>query len=132
MGDDTNEPVHLVEDAETGDRFLVYGTDRGLRLDIRYEGDTLWMTQAQIGQLFGRDQSVISRHVNNVLEEGNWLNRAICKKCILLIPQSLFRFFSVQLYQRRIAYWNPLKSHDNKLDLRDPAHHGTHPSSPNR
>lgn len=70
MSDDENEPVHLLEDAETGNRFLVYGTDKGLRLDIRYEGDTLWMTQAQIGQLFGRDVSTISRHISNVFEEG--------------------------------------------------------------
>ncbi len=62
--------MHLLEDAETGDRFLVYGTDKGLRLDIRYEGDTLWMSQAQIGQLFGRDVSTISRHIANVFEEG--------------------------------------------------------------
>lgn len=70
MSNDDNEPVHLVEDAETGDRFLVYGTDKGLQLDIRFEGETLWMTQAQIGQLFGRDISTISRHIANVLEEG--------------------------------------------------------------
>lgn len=70
MRDNDNDPVHLVEDAETGDRFLVYGTDKGLKLDIRYEGETLWMTQAQIGQLFGRDVSVISRHIANVLDEG--------------------------------------------------------------
>ena len=75
MIDDNNEPVHLPEDAETGDRFLVYGTDKGLRLDIRYEGDTLWMTQAQIGQLFGRDVSTISRHIANVFEEGE-LNKS--------------------------------------------------------
>lgn len=70
MTADENEPVHLVEDVETGDRFLVYGTDKGLRLDIRYEGETLWMTQAQIGQLFGRDVSTVSRHIANVFEEG--------------------------------------------------------------
>lgn len=70
MSDDDVEPVHLVEDEKTGDRFLVYGTDRGLRLDIRYEGETLWMTQAQIGQLFGRDVSTVSRHIANVFEEG--------------------------------------------------------------
>ncbi|RJG43521.1 RhuM family protein [Mesorhizobium sp. DCY119] len=65
-----DEPVHLLEDTETGDRFLVYATPKGLRLDIRYEGETLWMTQAQIAELFGRDQSVISRHVQNILEDG--------------------------------------------------------------
>lgn len=70
MSDDESEPVRLIEDEKTGDRFLVYGTDKGLRLDIRYEGETLWMTQAQIGQLFGRDVSTISRHIANVFEEG--------------------------------------------------------------
>jgi len=67
MTDD--EPVHLVED-ETGDRFLVYGTDKGLRLDIRHEGETLWMTQAQIAQLFGVDRSVVTKHLANVYAEG--------------------------------------------------------------
>ncbi|KQT85581.1 RhuM family protein [Aurantimonas sp. Leaf443] len=70
MQDDPIEPVRLVEDEATGDRFLVYGTDKGLRLDIRYEGDALWMTQAQIGQLFGRDVSTVSRHISNVILEG--------------------------------------------------------------
>jgi hypothetical protein len=70
MTDAGEEPVHLVEDAETGDRFLVYETEKGPRLDIRYEGETLWMTQAQIGQLFGKDVSTISRHISNVIEEG--------------------------------------------------------------
>lgn len=70
MSDGDNEPVHLGEDAETGDRFLVYGTDKGTRLDIRYEGETLWMTQAQIAQLFGVDRSVITKHIANVFAEG--------------------------------------------------------------
>lgn len=65
-----HEPVVLQEDERTGDRFLVYNTDKGLRLDIRYEGETLWMTQAQIAELFGRDVSVVSRHIGNILEEG--------------------------------------------------------------
>jgi len=70
MSDKKDEPVHLTEDIETGDRFLVYGTNDGLRLDIKYEGNDLWMTQAQIGQLFGRDVSTVSRHIANVFEEG--------------------------------------------------------------
>src|SRR5580692_1710185 len=30
------EPVHLIEDAATGDRFLIYGTEKGLRVELRY------------------------------------------------------------------------------------------------
>lgn len=70
MSDQDNEPVHLQEDVETGDRFLVYGTDKGFRLDIRYEGETLWMTQAQIAALFGADRSVITKHITNIYAEG--------------------------------------------------------------
>ncbi|MCC5779847.1 virulence RhuM family protein [Nitratireductor sp. B36] len=65
-----DEPVHLVEDAETGDRFLIYDGEKGLRLDIRYESETLWMTQEQIARLFGRERSVITKHIANILEEG--------------------------------------------------------------
>jgi hypothetical protein len=65
-----SQPVILQEDESTGDRFLVYNTDKGLRLDIRYQGEALWMTQSQIAELFGRDVSTISRHISNILEEG--------------------------------------------------------------
>lgn len=70
MSDESVDPIRLVEDADTGDRFLVYTEKDGLRIDIQYQGDTLWMTQAQIAQLFGRDQSVVSRHIRAVFEEG--------------------------------------------------------------
>lgn len=70
MSNENIEPIHLVEDEDTGDRFLVYGNEKGVSLDIQFEGETLWMSQAQISQLFGRDQSVVSRHISNILEEG--------------------------------------------------------------
>lgn len=70
MAEEQDEPIRLMEDEETGDRFLVYSTDKGLRIDIRFEGESLWMTQAQIGQLFGRDVSTVSRHIGNILDEG--------------------------------------------------------------
>lgn len=65
-----NEPVRLIEDADTGDRFLIYGTSRGVRVELRYDGATLWMTQAQMAELFGVDRSVITKHLANVYEEG--------------------------------------------------------------
>lgn len=64
------EPVHLQEDEDTGDRFLVYSDGTGTHVEISYAGEQLWMTQAQIADLYGRDISSISRHINNILEEG--------------------------------------------------------------
>ncbi|RDJ26654.1 DNA-binding protein [Bosea caraganae] len=96
MADDQNEPVRLVEDAETGDRFLVYGTDRGLRLDIRYEGEVLWMTQGQIGQLFGVDRSVITKHIANVYAEAE-LNAEATSAKIAQVRQEGARQVSRQI-----------------------------------
>ena len=39
-----------------------------VRLDAQH--DTVWLTQAQMVMLFGRDQSVISRHIRNAYKEG--------------------------------------------------------------
>lgn len=68
--DENVAPVRLIEDADTGHRFLIYGTERGFKVELRYDGDALWMTQAQMAALFGRDPSVIYRHVANILDEG--------------------------------------------------------------
>ncbi|HLG90199.1 MAG TPA: RhuM family protein [Alphaproteobacteria bacterium] len=66
----SDEPVHLVEDPDSGSRFLIYGTDRGIKVELRYEGDTLWMTQAQMAQLFGVNVPAISKHISNIYAEG--------------------------------------------------------------
>lgn len=37
---------------------------------VRFEQETVWLSQAQMVQLFARDVSVISRHIRNAIEEG--------------------------------------------------------------
>lgn len=64
------EPVHLQEDETTGDKFLIYGTTVGPAIEIFYQGEGLWMTQAQIASLYGKDASTISRHIASILEDG--------------------------------------------------------------
>ncbi len=63
-------PVKLELDEETGSRFLLYSTTSGVSVDLRFDGDALWMTQAEIASVFGRDVSVISRHIASILEDG--------------------------------------------------------------
>ena len=50
---------------------ILYQSDDGqAAVEVRLAGETVWLTQAQMVELFQRDQSVISRHVNNVFKEG--------------------------------------------------------------
>ena len=49
---------------------VVYQPDETLRLDVRLENETVWLTQGQMADLFQRDRSVITRHIGNVFSEG--------------------------------------------------------------
>ena len=54
----------------SGNEIVVYQPDASLRLDVSVENDTVWLTQAQMVELFQRDQSVIARHIRNAFKEG--------------------------------------------------------------
>jgi prophage maintenance system killer protein len=49
---------------------LFQAADGQVTLDVRLEADTVWLSQAQLAGLFGRERSVITRHVGNVFREG--------------------------------------------------------------
>ena len=52
-------------------QFLVYQAEDGkLKIDVRFEGETVWLSLNQLASLFRRDKSVISRHIKNVFDEG--------------------------------------------------------------
>ncbi len=51
--------------------FLFYESSDGRsRIEVRIKGETVWLSLTQMTDLFGRDKSVISRHIANIFEEG--------------------------------------------------------------
>ena len=59
-------------------QFLVYRTEDGkLKLDVRFEGETVWLSLNHLTELFQRDKSVISRHIKNIFEEGELVRSAV-------------------------------------------------------
>ena len=55
---------------EKENQIVVYRPNDTIRLDVRLEDETVWLTQSQMTDLFQRDRTVITRHINNVFEEG--------------------------------------------------------------
>lgn len=54
-----------------GGEVVVYEDPDGqIRVDVRLERETVWLTQAQMAELFRRDRSVVTRHLNNIFREG--------------------------------------------------------------
>ena len=56
--------------SEKENQIVVYQPNDTIRLDVRLEDETVWLTQSQMTDLFQRDRTVITRHINNVFEEG--------------------------------------------------------------
>ncbi|MBA3877862.1 MAG: hypothetical protein C0498_13235 [Anaerolinea sp.] len=70
----------------SGEIVLFEAPDGQIRLDVRLERETVWLTQAQMAELFGRERSVITRHVNNVFGEGELVKESNVQN--LHIPSS--------------------------------------------
>ena len=57
---------------------LLYQTEDGhTRVEVRFDGETAWLSLGQLTELFRRDKSVISRHIKNVFEEGELSRESI-------------------------------------------------------
>lgn len=59
----------------------IYRSPEGnIELNVKLENDTVWLTQSQMAELFGRDRTVISRHVNYCFKEGELDKSLVCAK----------------------------------------------------
>ncbi len=60
---------------------LIYKNQEGnIKIDVRLEDETVWLTQAQMGQLFGKDKRTISEHISNVFKEGELDEISVVRK----------------------------------------------------
>ncbi len=59
---------------------LIYTNDEGkIKVDVRLDEETVWLTQAQIALLFGKGRSTITEHIINVFEEGELIEKVVCR-----------------------------------------------------
>jgi hypothetical protein len=54
---------------QTGE-IILYQPNENVQLEVRLEEETVWLTQAQMAELFQKDRTVVTRHINNVFAEG--------------------------------------------------------------
>ena len=80
--------------AEKENQIVVYQPNETVRLDVRLENETVWLTQSQLCQLFQRDVSVVSRHIKNIFSEGE------------LEKESNLRFLQIANSDRPVALYS--------------------------
>jgi hypothetical protein len=61
-----------------GEVVLYEAADGKVELEVRLERETVWLTQAQMAELFGRERSVITKHVRGVFREGELEAKSVC------------------------------------------------------
>jgi hypothetical protein len=66
-----------------GGQFLVYQTEDGkLKLDVRFEGETVWLTQQHMAELFQTTKQNISLHIQNTFAEGELTEISVVKESL--------------------------------------------------
>ena len=69
---------------DNNNQIIIYQTDDDqTQIDVRLENETVWLTQAQMADLFQKDRTVISRHIRNVFKEGELDESLVCAKFAL-------------------------------------------------
>lgn len=67
---DSQERIMAQSEPESENEIIIYQPDETLKLDVRVEADTVWLTQAQMAELFQATKQNVSLHISNIFKEG--------------------------------------------------------------
>jgi len=60
---------------------LIYQNSEGsIKIDVRLEDETVWLTQGQMAELFGKDKRTVSEHIGNIFKEGELIENVDVRK----------------------------------------------------
>ena len=95
----TRKAPRKIEDinSDLGEIVLYQSEDGQAVLDVHLQDETVWLTQAQMEKLFQRDQSVISRHVNNIFKEGELQRRGNMQKMHIANSDKPVAFYNLDI-----------------------------------
>ena len=75
---ENNKNIPIEEKGE----IVLYQPDDNVRLEVRLQDDTVWLTQQQMAELFKSTKQNISLHVNNIFREGELAKNSVVKECL--------------------------------------------------
>ncbi|MFA5427961.1 MAG: hypothetical protein WC279_07115, partial [Sulfurimonas sp.] len=76
---------------------MVIYDDGELELNVSVTQDTLWLTQAQLCDIFEKDQSVISRHINNIFRDNEVDEKSNMQKMHIANSDKPVSFYSLDI-----------------------------------
>ncbi|MBP5496300.1 MAG: virulence RhuM family protein [Bacteroidales bacterium] len=76
---------------------ILYQPDSSIRLEVRMQEETVWLTQAQMAVLFGTQRAAITKHLNNIYNSGEIERETTCSK-MEHVGQNGTRVYSTKYY----------------------------------
>ncbi len=76
---------------------ILYQPDETVKLEVRMENETVWLTQTQIAELFERDRTVITKHINNVFKEKELEEKSNVQFLHIANSDKPVKFFSLDV-----------------------------------
>lgn len=58
---------------------VFYQPDEAVKIEVRLENETVWLTQQQMAELFQRTRNNVTLHINNIFKEQELLRESVCK-----------------------------------------------------
>lgn len=63
------------------DQIIIYNTEDGqTKVEVKMQDETVWLSQAQMAELFQKDRKTITEHIGNVFDEGELAENSVCRK----------------------------------------------------
>ena len=70
-------------DGPDGEAMLYVGEDGKPRIEVKFQGETVWLSQAQLASLFNTSRPNITTHIKNIFDEGELQEDSVCKDFLL-------------------------------------------------
>ncbi|MCK9205092.1 MAG: cell filamentation protein Fic [Bacteroidales bacterium] len=64
----------------TGEIIIYQNPEDNIKVDVRLEDETVWLTQEQMALLFGKARTTITEHIQNVFNEGELDEEMVCRE----------------------------------------------------
>ncbi|MDI1318100.1 RhuM family protein [Flavobacterium sp.] len=64
---------------DTGEILIYQNPEGNIKIDVRLEEETVWLTQAQMALLFGKARTTITEHIQNIFKEGELDEKVVCR-----------------------------------------------------
>src|SRR5574344_12764 len=78
--EEQSEKSNNMEEIQLYQNFVIFQTKDGkVNIDVFFKDETLWLTQKAISSLYGKDRSVISKHLKNIFDSGKLNENVVCR-----------------------------------------------------